>query len=86
MQVTRWRRYGKDRLYVKDADGYDLGWWDLVANTAHPTSHETEQALLEAVAAWQTTEVSPGTVPGSPPGDPGARPGSRADPGPAPRP
>lgn len=22
--VTRWRRYGKDRLYVKDADGRDL--------------------------------------------------------------
>ena len=67
MQVTRWRRYGKDRLYVKDADGRDLGWWDLVANIAHPTTDETGQALREAVAAWQTTAVSPAPVPAAPP-------------------
>lgn len=63
MQVTRWRRYGKDRLYVKDADGHDLGWWDLVANTAHPTTKETEQELRETVASWQTTAGSLGAPP-----------------------
>jgi hypothetical protein len=25
LQVTRWKRYGKDRLYVKDAAGAELG-------------------------------------------------------------
>lgn len=63
VQVTRWRRYGKDRLYVKDADGHDLGWWDLVANTAHPTTNETEQALRETVAAWQASATLVGTEP-----------------------
>lgn len=67
VQVTRWRRYGKDRLYVRDADGHDLGWWDLVANTAHPTTDETEQALRETVAAWQTSAASPGNEPVPPP-------------------
>ena len=67
VQVTRWRRYGKDRLYVKDADGHDLGWWDLVANTAHPTTDETEQALRETVAAWQTSAGSLVTEPVTPP-------------------
>lgn len=55
MGVTRWRRYGKDRLYVKDADGHDLGWWDLVANTGHPATPEIEALLLEVVTTWQTT-------------------------------
>ncbi len=63
MQVTRWRRYGKDRLYVKDADGHDLGWRDLAANTAHPTTNETDQALRETVTAWQASAASLGTEP-----------------------
>lgn len=67
VQVTRWRRYGKDRLYVKDADGHDLGWWDLVANSAHPTADETGQALRETVAAWQTSAGSLVTEPVTPP-------------------
>jgi hypothetical protein len=30
---VRWTRYGKDRLYVKDADGGDVGWVDLLTGT-----------------------------------------------------
>ena len=30
LQVTRWKRYGKDRLYVKDAAGAELGWVNLL--------------------------------------------------------
>ncbi|SKF62508.1 Uncharacterised protein [Mycobacteroides abscessus subsp. abscessus] len=37
MEVIRWRRYGKDRLYVKRADGVEVGWWDLQENVGHPT-------------------------------------------------
>lgn len=53
--VTRWRRYGKDRLYVKDADGVDLGWWDLLSDSGHATSPEAEAALAAAVSAWRAT-------------------------------
>lgn len=64
MEVTRWRRYGKDRLYVKDADGCDLGWWDLTDGTAHPTTPVNHSLLLEAVAAWQAAETDPTDAPG----------------------
>lgn len=60
MGVTRWRRYGNDRLYVTDADGGDIGWWDLVADAAHPTAPEAEAALRAAVTAWQAgTQAAP---------------------------
>ncbi len=29
LKVRRWRRYGKDRLYVHGADGVRVGWVDL---------------------------------------------------------
>lgn len=44
MQVTRWQRYGKDRLHVNEADGHDPGWWDLVEDAAHPTTPEAEDS------------------------------------------
>jgi hypothetical protein len=31
LHVTRWRKYGKDRLYVNDAAGQRVGWVDLPA-------------------------------------------------------
>ncbi len=30
----RWTRYGKDRVYVKDDAGVDLGYVDLVLRTS----------------------------------------------------
>lgn len=39
LQVTRWRKYGKDRLYVNDAAGLRVGWVDLQAG-----GHTLEQA------------------------------------------
>jgi hypothetical protein len=32
--VNRWRRYGKDRLYVETPAGNKVGFWDLVTKTA----------------------------------------------------
>lgn len=37
LTVKRWRRYGKDRLYVNLPDGSRVGWYDL----------QTEKATLE---------------------------------------
>jgi hypothetical protein len=31
VQVSRWRRYGKDRLYVNTTDGVRIGWLDYVS-------------------------------------------------------
>jgi hypothetical protein len=33
LQVARWRKYGKDRLYVTDGDGNRVGWVDLISGT-----------------------------------------------------
>lgn len=58
--VNRWRRYGKDRLYVETADGVKVGFWDLVTDTGHPESPDEEATLLTAVSGWRE---QPGQVP-----------------------
>ena len=59
MVVTRWRRYGKDRLYVKDDEsGADVGWWDLVTDEAHPATPDLHSALAEAVTRWRADQSS----------------------------
>jgi hypothetical protein len=66
--MTRWRRYGKDRLYVQTADGAKLGWWDLATDESHPESPEDRAALVAAVAAWRAAEVTaPAHSPDVPP-------------------
>ena len=55
MQVTRWRRYGKDRLYVRDDQGADVGWWDLTADESHPASPVLGPSLVAAIGAWRAT-------------------------------
>jgi hypothetical protein len=37
--VVRWRRYGKDRLYVTAADGTKLGYRDLLSGQDHVTEY-----------------------------------------------
>jgi hypothetical protein len=58
--VTRWTRYGKDRLYVHGDDGSDLGWWDLQQNEAHPATPGALADLSTAVTQWQ---LDRGTTP-----------------------
>ena len=66
-EVTRWRRYGKDRLYVTDASGARVGWWDLLTEESHPETSELEAALQAAVRRWlATSEESPGRPPQDP--------------------
>lgn len=67
--VTRWRRYGKDRLYVTDADGMKVGWFDLLTGQAHPEAAGRAAELDEAVRAWQagsTGEQSAVSIPETP--------------------
>lgn len=58
MDVSRWRRYGKDRLYVTGEDGTKVGWWDLVADEPHPEVPEHLPTLVSAVDAWRASEGS----------------------------
>jgi hypothetical protein len=42
LRVNRWKRYGKDRLYVTTDDGETtIGWWDLVTDEGHPETRNT---------------------------------------------
>ena len=49
---TRWRRYGKDRVYVKSADGVELGHVDLVANAVVPKQPGHEELLRACLERW----------------------------------
>ncbi|WP_222705355.1 nuclease-related domain-containing protein [Cellulomonas massiliensis] len=50
--MTRWQRFGKDRLYVTAPDGSPLGWHDLATGATHYAT--ADAALLDAtVARWR---------------------------------
>jgi hypothetical protein len=62
LTVTRWKRHGKDRLYVTGVDRCPIGWWDLLAMQGHPESANLAAALDGAVSTWlamagKTTDV-----------------------------
>jgi hypothetical protein len=50
--ITRWRKYGRDRLYVARADGTKLGYWDLITDEAHPERPELAGVLELAYLRW----------------------------------
>lgn len=51
--VTRWQRFGRDRLYVTAPDGASLGWHDLVTGATHYATADFE-VLDSAVVRWRT--------------------------------
>lgn len=55
-EVRRWRRYGKDRLYVHDGNGVAVGWRDLLTGEDHIDAPERADELRAAVEAWQASE------------------------------
>jgi hypothetical protein len=57
--LLRWRRHGKDWLYVARADGSKVGYWDLLADQAHPESPDQAELLHAAVTsfAWSARDV-----------------------------
>ena len=60
MQINRWRRFGKDRLYVRDDDGTEVGWWDLVTDEPHAPAEQLP-TLREAVTRWKLETLKPET-------------------------
>lgn len=55
--MTRWRRYGKDRLYVSTVDGARAGWHDLVTAETHVEAAADRDDVLRAIASWQGTDL-----------------------------
>ena len=49
---TRWKRYGKDRVYVKTVDGIDVGHVDLVARCVVSTVPAFELELKDCLRRW----------------------------------
>ena len=52
LRVSRWKRYGKDRLYVNDEHGATLGYVDLQSNEVVPTDEHLREAVHEAAANY----------------------------------
>ena len=46
---TRWKRYGKDRIYVKTVEGNDIGHVDLVERTVVAKIADNEAELRECL-------------------------------------
>ena len=51
LTVVRWTRFGKDRFYVKDINGLDLGWMDAATGDVTSTDPATIPDIVEAVRA-----------------------------------
>ncbi|MEP6762351.1 MAG: nuclease-related domain-containing protein [Sporichthyaceae bacterium] len=57
LQVVRWRKYGKDRLYVNDQDGLRIGWVDLLTGQVTIEKSEQTDAFNAVVAAHHRPSV-----------------------------
>jgi hypothetical protein len=53
LTVTRWRRYGKDRLYVSAVDGARVGWHDLVSGETQVEATADRDAVVAAIMQWR---------------------------------
>ena len=56
--VNRWRRYGKDRLYVAAAEDHKIGWWDLLTDEPHPETPADLAVLTDAVTRWKAANLA----------------------------
>lgn len=67
--VVRWRKYGKDRLYVNGPDERRLGWCDLLTGALTVEVETDREAVEAAVASWRSLADAPipATAPPPPP-------------------
>ncbi len=57
LQVVRWCKHGKDRLYVNQPDGRRLGWHDLLEGTDHADAPAHLAVVQAAAARWRAERV-----------------------------
>lgn len=77
LTVVRWRKYGKDRLYVNGPDELRLGWCDLLTGALTVEVETDREAVEAAVASWRALAGMPApatpTTPPPPVADTAAR-------------
>jgi Nuclease-related domain len=59
---TRWRRYGKDRVYVKTSGGIDVGYVDLVAGRVEVAAAGYKAAMAECARRWLNPTSAVGDI------------------------
>ena len=57
--ATRWRKYGKDRLYVTAADEVRIGWRDLITGEDHLERPTLAAEYAAAVSDWLASNSMP---------------------------
>jgi hypothetical protein len=92
--AVRWRRYGKDRVYVTASDGTKLGYLDLQTGRTHDVPVDRAAEFDQAVTAWRQNNPDTAQPAASPaprprraeppatPPPPRPQPVARAQPGP----
>ncbi len=61
--MTRWRKYGKDRLYVTAAEGSRIGWYDLAGGQSHLEQPAMAETFHAAVTGWLGASLQAPTAP-----------------------
>lgn len=59
LQVSAWKRYGHDRLYVNQSDGKKVAWLDRRTGYVKLLVEEQRDAVLDALAPYLTASPSP---------------------------
>ena len=49
--VNRWRRWGRDRLYIQTLNGEKLGYYDLIAESVHATCPASAEHVARVAAS-----------------------------------
>jgi hypothetical protein len=66
LTVTRWRKYGNDRLYVSAVDGARVGWHDLLSEETHVEATADRDAVAAAIVHWrESASLAAGQIVGA---------------------
>ncbi|MGA8680746.1 MAG: nuclease-related domain-containing protein [Acidimicrobiales bacterium] len=55
--VSRWKRFGRDRLYVNASDGRSIGWLDLTTGECVLERPAMLPAFEEAIERWRAAQL-----------------------------
>lgn len=79
LTVVRWRKYGKDRLYVNGSEGRRLGWCDLLTGAVTVAVDTDREAVEAAVNSWRARANAPAPAAAATPLPSVAETGSQAE-------
>lgn len=57
LTVKEWKRYGKDRLYITDAAGVKVGYYDRLTSELHVEDPDMQYRALEALAPFLSGDI-----------------------------